>query len=181
MENISDKTFSVQEAANLLGVSEITVRRRIQDNKLTAVMDSKKNGYRITGQSLLNYAKSHKTKLDSAFQSQNVGLASLPVFPFLPLGLLGLVADSQFTDTSSEEKFLNNPTVIDKFIQRLNVELEDFDSQIKLLQFKISHSVSDSEKIKIEEKILTLQNDKIKIKKSLSDLEIQKAVLSEDV
>ena len=38
----SNKTFTVPEVADLLGLSEFTVRRRIKEGKLKAVMDSKK-------------------------------------------------------------------------------------------------------------------------------------------
>ena len=68
------KSFSVQEVADILGISEITVRRRIQDGQLTAVINSRKNGYRITEESLMNYAKSHKTNFDSTIKK---GLASV--------------------------------------------------------------------------------------------------------
>ena len=69
-----EKTFSVRETANLLGISVFTVHRRIQHGQLTAVINSRKNGYRITEESLMNYAKSHKTNFDSTIKK---GLASV--------------------------------------------------------------------------------------------------------
>ena len=170
MKGISDKTFSVQEVADILGVSEITVRRRIQDGQLTAVINSRKNGYRITEESLMNYAKSHKTNFDSTIKK---GLASVlvPTFNFLPF-----IALASFYPEKNEN-FLNDPVVIDKIVQRLNVELEDFDSQIQTLQQKISETKNDKQKTSDSEKIARLKNEKIKIKKELADLEIRKTIL----
>lgn len=170
MKGISDKTFSVQEVADILGVSEITVRRRIQDGQLTAVINSRKNGYRITEESLMNYAKSHKTNFDSTIKK---GLASVlvPTFNFLPL-----IALAGFSPEKNEN-FLSDPVVIDKIVQRLKVELEDFDSQIQTLQQKISKTKSDKQKTIDSEKIDRLKNEKIKIKKELADLEIRKTIL----
>lgn len=173
MKGISDKTFSVQEVADILGVSEITVRRRIQDGQLTAVINSRKNGYRITEESLMNYAKSHKTNFDSTIKK---GLASVlfPTFNFLPL--IALAALAGFSPEKNEN-FLSDPVVIDKIVQRLKVELEDFDSQIQTLQQKISKTKSDKQKTIDSEKIERLKNEKIKIKKELADLEIRKTIL----
>lgn len=174
----SEKSFSVQEAADLLGVSEFTIRRRIQDGQLTAVMESKKQGYRITEQSLIDYAKSHKSKLDNVLK-KDLALASISAVPsFLPI--LGTVVTdlmSTMKSLSNNKEILNDPVIIEKFIKRLNVELEDFDSQIQFLQFQISHAKTDKEKSSYETKFFQLQKQRIQIKKDITDLEIREAFL----
>ena len=59
------KTFSVKQAAEMLGVSEFTIRRRIQDGVLPARLGSKRQGYQITKDDLISYAKSINDKIGS--------------------------------------------------------------------------------------------------------------------
>lgn len=80
---------------------------------------------------------------------------------------------SRFNDFNN----IHDPDVIDKFINRLNVELEDFDSQLQSLQFKISHAKNADEKSSCEQQISELQEKKIKLKKNIMDLEIHKSFL----
>lgn len=172
------KTFSVKEVADYLGVNKCTVQRYIQDGKLTTIIDSKKQGYRITEQSLIDYAKSHKSKLDNVLK-KDLALTSISaVTSFLPI--LGTVVTdlmSTMKSLSNNKEILNDPVIIEKFIKRLNVELEDFDSQIQFLQFQISHAKTDKEKSSYETKFFQLQKQRIQIKKDITDLEIREAFL----
>lgn len=64
----SNKTFTVPEVADLLGFSEFTVRRRIKEGKLKAVIDSKKQGYKISEDSLMEYANAQNSKVGSLWK-----------------------------------------------------------------------------------------------------------------
>lgn len=59
------KTYSVKEAADLLGCSVITIRRRIKENQLRADLPSDKEGYRISEESLREFAAKHDSQVGS--------------------------------------------------------------------------------------------------------------------
>ena len=203
-----DKTYTVQEVADLLGLSEFTVRRRIKDGKLKAVMDSKKQGYRVTQESLMEYANAQNSKVGSLWQKgkELSGLAatigsnlmkSLPIIPAtMSIGMLasigigkalgkicGLNLDSTKYDVESnptEINELNNVVVLDKIIERLNIELEDYDFQIEHQERKINQSSPDSKEHQAGQELLfQLKSQKFMIRKEIKDLEIRKAILEQ--
>lgn len=182
----SKKTFSVKEVADMLGISEFTVRRRIQDGQLTAVMDSKKQGYHITEESLTNYAKSIESKVGSIWKKTPIALASmipssLPLLKFLPLmgGIINDRLDSKNllrVDLNS----IDNVAVIDKIIERLNIELEGQDLQSRYLEFKIAQMSDDTEKLNEQEKLFKIESQKLQIRREIKDWEIRKTVIETD-
>ena len=194
----ADKTYTVQEVADLLGLSEFTVRRRIKDGKLKAIMDSKKQGYRVTQDSLMEYANAQNAKVGSLWQKgkeigglaatiigsnlMNGTLASIEIGKVLGK-IIGLNLDSSKCDLESnttEINRLNNVVVLDKIIERLNIELEDYDFQIEHQERKISHNSPDSEEYQAGQELLfQLKSQKFMIRKEIKDLEIRKAILEQ--
>lgn len=205
----ADKTYTVQEVADLLGLSEFTVRRRIKDGKLKAIMDSKKQGYRVTQDSLMEYANAQNAKVGSLWQKGKeigglaatiIGSNLMNALPLMPatmsigtlasieigkvLGkIIGLNLDSSKCDLESnttEINRLNNVVVLDKIIERLNIELEDYDFQIEHQERKISQNSSDSEEYQAGQELLfQLKSQKFMIRKEIKDLEIRKAILEQ--
>lgn len=204
----ADKTYTVQEVADLLGLSEFTVRRRIKDGSLKAVMDSKKQGYRVSRDSLMEYANAQNSKVGSLWQKgreisgliETIGskfMKSLPIIPAtVVIGTLagmgigkalgkssGLNLDLAKADVesdTSEIKELNNVVVLDKIIERLNIELEDYDLQIEYQEHKINQSLPDSEQYQAGQELLfQLKSQKFMILKEIKDLEIRKAILEQ--
>lgn len=186
---MEEKLFTVQEAAELLGMSEISIRRRIQDGKLNAVMQSKKQGYRIPQDSLIAYSKTQNSKISSSLTR---GLSYfVPAFVAtrsftagVTAGLLGSIFSSIFEDDHEPDektaKALENPLIIQKLIERLTVELHDFDLKIDFQNFKISQMATDSDLYILEmETLFKLKSQKSDILKKIKDLEIHKTCLEQ--
>ena len=72
--------------------------------------------------------------------------------------------------------------IIDKVIDRLKAEMSDLDLQIELQQLKIDQlPVEDKEALFSEkEKLLNIKQLKSNINKDIKDLEIQKAILTQN-
>lgn len=182
---LSPTTVSVKQAADMLGVSEFTVRRRIQDGQLAAVMDSKKQGYRITEESVKQYAKSQEDKIGSIWKPNTATLATVLPAPFsLFAGIIaGMQSLQQIVDESHDhltETALDDPQVIDKFIERLNVEKKDYDLQIEYQNFKLAQAKLNNNlqaENEIQEMIFQLKSKQSQLDKDIKDLEIRKAIL----
>jgi len=56
------QTYNIKEAAKILGIGEVTVRRRVKDKTLDATYVSKKLGYQITKESIDKFAAERATK-----------------------------------------------------------------------------------------------------------------------
>lgn len=188
MEN-EVKTYSVKEVAEMLGTSEFTVRRKIQNGQLQATIDSKKQGYRISEDSLKNFAKSQESKIGSLWRKpaaaggaiKTAGLVSiLPTLSsILALPLMASGVDMPDGTNSEHSNFskINDTNVIDKMIERLNIEIRDFDLQIKHLEFKIKNSRLDSDKIDEQEQLFQIQSQKLQVEREIKNLDIRKAFL----
>ena len=190
------KLITVKEAAQILGVSEFTVRRMIQKNQLEAVMRSKKQGYSISMESLISYAKEHKSKI-SALLFSALPLTNVPMINnVLETTLLTYIYDKLGIDNDSlikinnhlpdnkmfeeeHKKTLNNPLIIDKIINRLKAEIDDLDVQIEYQQLKIAGSETEEEKLSEEKNLLQIKQKKVKINKNIRDLELQRAIIKQ--
>lgn len=60
------KTYNIKEAAKILGIGEVTVRRRVKDKTLDATYVSKKLGYQITEESINKFAAERAAKVRGA-------------------------------------------------------------------------------------------------------------------
>lgn len=186
---MEEKFFTVQEAADLLGMSEISIRRRIQAGLIKAVMHSKKQGYRIPYESLSSYAKSKNSKIGSLFTRgisyfvpAFVATRSFPAG--VTAGVLGAIFSSLFEDDNPPDKktaeALNNPLIVEKLIERLNVEVDDLDLKIDFQNFKISQISTDSDLYGLEmETLFKLKSQKSDILKKIKELEIHKTCLEQ--
>ena len=204
--NIADKTFTVQKVADLLGISEFTVRRRIKEGKLKAEIGSKKHGYRVSLDSLMEYAKEQNLKIGSLWQQGAVigGMASfgsriansVPMVPAMAVGalagvgigkalgrIIGLNRDlSEDDDKGNNVEIgeLNDIVVLEKIIERLNVELEDYDLQIEYQEGKIKQSSLENEQNREEQEVLfRLKSEKFMVLKEIKNLEIRKAIIEQ--
>ena len=200
----SEKSFSVREAADMLGVSEITIRRRIQDGQLEAVMDSKKKGYRITENSLRRHAESQESRVGSIWKGALIGVgATLSFLKFSPTNLLtgALIGGvlGKFIETivepnerPSEVKTLSadhiddleelkDPHVIDKVIERLNIEVENCDLQIEYQESKLRQTSTEVDKLQIQEELFQVKTHKLNICRNIKNLEIRRALLENSI
>ncbi|MBR3624475.1 MAG: helix-turn-helix domain-containing protein [Selenomonadaceae bacterium] len=196
------KIYNVKEAAEFLGTSDITVRRKIKNKQIEAELISKKEGYKITEEALQNYLKDHKirkrvskktdkkvaktpalitpkkTKKETADKSM-VGDALSNA-----LGMLFTEYDDNESGELSEETMaflseLKNSSLIDKIIERLKAEMEDFDVKIEYQTVKVETASSDKEKLKEQKALLDLKLERNHINKGIKDLEIQKSFVEQ--
>ena len=148
------KIFNVKQAAKFLGKSPMTIRRLIQDGILSARLGSKREGYKITEDALIDYANSIKNKVGSFWTDDYVisgatitGVASIlsnkstvatitnALIGGVIGGILGNIIEgnsSQLTEHRSSNDYsdsnvLNDPNVLQQIIFRLNEEVEYYD------------------------------------------------------
>ena len=85
------------------------------------------------------------------------------------------------TDNIPEINELNNIVILDKIIDRLNVELDDYDLQIEYHELKMRQLAKDSEQYFDEQEfIFQLKSQKSMIRKEIKDLEIRRAILEQN-
>ena len=159
------KFFTVQEAAELLGLREITVRRRIKAGLIKdAEINSKKHGYRIPYESLISYAKIQSPN--------NTFLCNNPSSSFATTDVVANILNSVF-DNEKTIKAFGDPIIVQKLIERLLLEVNDFDLKIEFQNFKISKIPIDSDLYMVEMEVLfRLRLQKSEILKKIKELEI---------
>lgn len=190
-----EKIFNVREAAVFLGLSPMTIRRRILEGVLHATLGSKKEGYQITETELLRFSKTLKPKKNS-LNGMIGGLASVVpiatgaaiassvlvggvIGQFLGNIIGGTLFSTKKTGQNVDENNLtnlDNPNVLMSIISRLNEEVAYYDFQIEHQKQLLNHS-EESNKKSAEEKLFQLKNEQFRIKREIKDLEIRKAVI----
>jgi len=138
--------YTVKEVSELLSIDQETVRRWIRNGKLSASIDSKKSGNRISQDALnkfLQSAPKYATKLTESITSP-IGLS------FVVGGLLGGLIAAFLHDSNSKkisdkdvEKFLNEK------IDSYEKSIQDKRNQIKELEKEIIKSEKELEKYSI--------------------------------
>ena len=195
-ENIfQGNTVSVYEAAVFLGLSPMTIRRRILEGVLHATLGSKKEGYQITETELLRFSKTLKPKNNSLIS----GFASVVPFvagaaiassvlvgggigQFLANIIGGTLSSHKNVRQNVEENDLNdlnNPVILNSIISRLNEEVAHYDLKIKH-QTRLLNTADESNKLTEEEKLFHLQDEQFRLKKEIKDLEIRKAIIDNE-
>lgn len=198
---MKNKIVSVKDAAAMLGVSDFTIRRRIKDKLIKADIDSKKHGYRISLDSLLDYAKEHESQIaqighiipyndmDYASRFLNAVYKNnyIPKYDIIPMHNNNKLIDScplknNEANNGANEILNFNPTIIDKIIDRLKAEMADLDLKIELQQLKIEQIAVDNkdENFSEKEKLIQIKQLKSNINKEIKDLEIQKAIITQN-
>ena len=179
------ENISVKEAAAMLGVSDFTIRRRIKDHLIEADMTSKKHGYKIPLDSLLNYAEEIENKNQNSLINNSVmaclspSLLSFNIYNKASSFFKKILGNN---NESNDTTILDNPIIIDKIIDRLNAEIVDLDLQIELQQLKIEQIAVDNkdENFFEKEKLIQIKQLKSNINKEIKDLEIQKAIITQN-
>jgi len=174
------KNFSVKQAADMLGVSEFTVRRRIQDGQLTAVMDSKKQGYRITEDSIKSFAAKQNLNVGSIWKKDTFNFVPFIGGVFAGMNMLNLPKDAQDSDFDNEYQDINDLNVLKAVTERKQAEIDAYDLQIeyqnfKLAQAKLSNNIQKENEI--QEVIFDLKAKKAILEIAIKDLNIRKAIL----
>lgn len=135
-------SYSTKDAANLLNISEYTVRKKIRDGEIKANLTSSKTGYRIEKEELENYAAKtgNKVIVDNSPEIQQ----------------------ENFSNTINEiEKFIEkNPNVtinldvVQNFIDGKKLDLKGLKLRLEMLQLDYN---SSDESIDFKRKKLALE------------------------
>ncbi|MBO6180033.1 MAG: helix-turn-helix domain-containing protein [Selenomonadaceae bacterium] len=196
----SSKVYNVKEAAKFLGVSDITIRRKIKSKDIAAEYISRKEGYKITEEELQRYLKERKPKKRGPKKKNTKAKAPVVITKnILTKGVEDSLAEDAFNNALSTlftekdgEKSgelsdetmeflaeLKNSSLVDKVIERLQAEMEDFDIKIEYQTVKVQTASSDKEKLKEQKELLNLKLERNHINKGIKDLEIQKSFLQQ--
>jgi len=174
------KTFSVKETADMLGISEFTVRRRIQDGQLSALMDSKKQGYRITEDSVKSFAEKQNLNVGSIWKKDI--LKFIPVIGGVIAGM-DMLNDLKYAqDNTFDNKYqdINDLDVLNAIVERKQAGIDAYNLQIEYQKFKLAQAkLNDDSQAenKIQELIFDLKANKSILEIEIKDLEIRKAII----
>lgn len=166
------KFFNVNEAAKLLGLSPMTVRRRIMNNEIHAELISKRLGYKISEEELFAYAKkmNHKVGIfwskdveqaDFSHSKSFAAMTAPEVNTNTPDLIQRLKKRHLYTPAPDD---LNNLTVLDKIISLLEEKLNFVNSKISRLNNEPDDSLND------------LIDEQMALKEDIGNFEIHKSV-----
>lgn len=165
------KFFNVNEAAKLLGLSPMTVRRRIMSNEIHAELISKRLGYKISEEELFAYAKkmNHKVGIfwskddEQADFSHSKAIAAMtaPKVNINTSDLIQRLKKRRLYTPDPDD--LNNLKVLDKVISLLKEKLNFVNSKISRLN-ETDDSLDD------------LMDEQMALKDDIGNFEIHKSV-----
>ena len=188
------KTLTVKEVAEQLGLSEYTVRKKIRDGEIEGDRQSNRAGYQIPWESFRKYAERQDKKLGSLWSKTAlvaggsiVGrLIGGPIGGFVGglvtggalFGMNGDKAEAEGTPTDFEDlDELKDPELIEKIIERLYAEMDEVNIRIEYAQYEADEAASPEEK---KAAMRTLMENKLeysRLNKQVKDLEIKKTLL----
>lgn len=188
------KTLTVREVAEQLGLSEYTVRKKIRDGEIEGDRQSNRAGYQIPWESFRKYAEQQDKKIGSLWSkaaivagSSIVGrLIGGPIGGFVGglvtggalFGMDGEKAKAEGVPTDFEDlDELKDPELIEKIIERLGAEMDEVSIRIEYAQYQADEAATAEEK---KEAMQTLMENKLeysRLNKQVKDLEIKKTLL----
>ncbi len=190
------KTLTVKEAAEKLGLSEYTVRKKIRDGEIEGERESNRAGYQIPWESFRRYADQQDKKVGSLWSKAAlvtggslVGrLIGGPVGGFVgglvTGGALVAMADGAKNKETApaptdfeEMDELKDPALIEKIIERLQAEMEELDIRIEYKQFQVDAATDAGEKKEAMEALMEQRLARARLNKQVKDLEIKKTLL----
>ena len=174
------KTFSVKETADMLGVSEFTVRRRIQDGQLKAVMDSKKQGYRISEDSVKSFAEKQNLNVGSIWKKDILKFIPVIGGAIAGMDMLNAPKDAQNSNFNDKYQDITDLNVLNAIVERKQAEIDAYNLQIEYQNFKIAQAkLNDDSQAEnqFQELIFNLKAKKSILEIDVKDLNIRKAFL----
>lgn len=127
-----DVTYTTKEAAELLNISEYTVRKKIREGEIIAETIPGKAGYRITKDNLNAYInrKNKTLKTTSAFNESTTNVANFS-------SMISFFANN--SDSDFEENAIN-PAILQSIIEGKMLDLESLKLQLKRLELDADDS-----------------------------------------
>lgn len=177
MKLLSDDLLTVKEAAELTGISEYTIRKRIREGEIDGECSSDREGYRISRENLASYLQKNKKPLPiglfpgtfSLAASGIAGLGSmlLPMASVLALGsaIAGRIVSNDRGTLQDKNK--SSEEILNLSVGSLKDQIDAIQYSIQALELKEELSVEDKQKIltgKAQIKLLEQQIKELKLK-----------------
>ena len=188
------KTLTVKEVAEQLGLSEYTVRKKIRDGEIEGDRQSNRAGYQIPWESFRKYAERQDKKVGSLWSkaaivagSSIVGrLIGGPIGGFVGglvtggalFGMNGDKAEAEGPPTEFEDlDELKDPELIEKIIERLGAEMDEVNIRIEFAQYQVDEAATPEEKKEAMQSLMENKLEYSRLNKQVKDLEIKKTLL----
>ena len=188
------KTLTVREVAEQLGLSEYTVRKKIRDGEIEGDRQSNRAGYQIPWESFRKYAERQDKKVGSLWSkaaivagSSIVGrLIGGPIGGFVGglvtggalFGMNGEKAEAEGVATDFEDlDELKDPELIEKIIERLGAEMDEVNIRIEYAQYQADEAATAEEKKAAMQALMENKLEYSRLNKQVKDLEIKKPLL----
>ena len=187
------KTLTVKEVAEQLGLSEYTVRKKIRDGEIEGDRQSNRAGYQIPWEAFRKYAERQDKKVGSLWSKAAIVAGSSIVGRLIggPIGgfVGGLVtggalfmngdkAEAEGTPTDFEDlDELKDPELIEKIIERLGAEMDEVNIRIEYAQYQVDAAATPEEKKEAMQSLMENKLEYSRLNKQVKDLEIKKTLL----
>lgn len=187
------RTLTVREAAEQLGLSEYTIRKKIRDGELEGECQSNRAGYQIPWESFRKYAERQDRKLGSLWSRTAlvaggtlVGrLIGGPVGGFVGglvtggaiFGIRGDGAEKAAPELDEIDE-LKDPKLLEKIIERLNAEMEEISIRIEYADFRAKETEDPEERRVAMQSLMELKLESARLNKQVKDLEIKKTLIT---
>ncbi|BAL85006.1 hypothetical protein SELR_pSRC101990 (plasmid) [Selenomonas ruminantium subsp. lactilytica TAM6421] len=161
--------FTTKQAAELLGLTEYTIRKKIRNNEIKAIPGSNvREGYKIEKESLLEYAKKNNVSPFKELSPFQLAFALNPVVG-AGVGIYSLIKSIGFIGNSDNNTIKDKERIYKLGIQRLDKEIEGLNLQIEALNLE-DKSV-ENEKLILEKKIKINE-----LEQKIKEIEIERAM-----
>ena len=174
---LSEDLLTVKDVAELTGISEYTIRKRLRDGEIEGECSSDREGYRISRENLANYLQKNKKPLPMGLfpgalclaASGIAGLGSM----FLPMAsmfaLSNIIAGGVASNDKGtlQDKDSNSREILNLSVGSLKDQIEAIQYSIQALELKEELSVEDKRTIltsKAQIKLLERQIKELKLK-----------------
>ena len=188
------KTLTVREVAEQLGLSEYTVRKKIRDGEIEGDRQSNRAGYQIPWESFRKYAERQDKKVGSLWSKAAIvaggsivgRLIGGPIGGFVGglvsggalFGMNGDKAEAEGIPTDFEDlDELKDPELIEKIIERLGAEMDEVNIRIEYAQYQADEAATPEEKKAAMQTLVENKLEYSRLNKQVKDLEIKKTLL----
>ena len=188
------KTLTVREVAEQLGLSEYTVRKKIRDGEIEGDRQSNRAGYQIPWESFRKYAERQDKKVGSLWSKAAIvaggsivgRLIGGPIGGFVGglvsggalFGMNGDKAEAEGVPTDFEDlDELKDPELIEKIIERLGAEMDEVNIRIEYAQYQADEAATPEEKKAAMQTLVENKLEYSRLNKQVKDLEIKKTLL----
>lgn len=184
---MSEGLLKVKDIAELTGMSEYTVRKKLREGEIEGERTSDREGYKVSRENLARYLQKAKKPFPAGllsgiglgFAAGGMGILGTLLLPLAPIlagggaaiagGIASLMDDGK---GDSQEKSGNSKEILDLSVGSLEDQIEAIQYSIQAIELKGDElSVEDKQKIltgKAQIKLLERQIKELKLKYEMS-------------